>query len=89
MSPARAVPVSTQAGVVPRHDDNVAQAPGDVLLTARTEVGLARLIRLYLHHLDAVIGEFTRHGFKYGLALNGRRRTRFRHARWAKAERVA
>jgi hypothetical protein len=54
--PTRVMPVTAIVGRVIGHDDEVAEADGDLLLTSRTQVRLARLIRLHAGDGDVTVG---------------------------------
>ena len=53
-APARGVPVAPVVRCVHGHDDLVADTRGDLLVAARTAVGLHVLVRLHVAHLDRV-----------------------------------
>src|SRR4051812_29465923 len=59
--PAGVVPVAAIFGRVLWHAHEMAEADGDLLLTSRTQIRLARLVRLHARDGDSVVGVRSRH----------------------------
>src|SRR5690606_6213294 len=55
VGPAAVVPVAAQVGCLVGDGDDVAGAPGNVLVAPRAQVGLGRLVRLDAADLDVVV----------------------------------